>query len=134
MTNDAGKMIGEIIKGWNQKDWRILEAVHSEDWIDHTAPDGMNDLAAMKRFFELFTTSFPDMEMEVLRTIEKDGEVAYFYKISGTHEHNFLGFTANGQRVSFLGMMMLTIRDEKCAEAWGVTDKMTLFDQLRSST
>jgi predicted ester cyclase len=132
MTTEAERLLDAILSGWNQKDWATLEAVHSVDWVDRSAPEGMNDLASMKDFFDTFTASFPDMEMEMLQSMVNDNEIAYYYKIKGTQERAFMGIPANSQKVDFNGMMMLKMANGKCAEAWGVTDKMLLFHQLRS--
>ena len=131
MTSEANEILDAILNGWNQKDWGLLEAVHAADWVDRSAPAGMNDLAAMKSFFDEFTSSFPDMEMEILHSLVKDDEVAYYYVIRGTQEKEFWGIPARGKKVDFTGMMILKIADGKCVEAWGVTDKMLLFQQLR---
>lgn len=133
MKTGAERVLEEIVRGWNQKDWEILESVHASNWVDRSAPDGMNDLNSMKDFFNSFTGSFPDMTMEVLKSIVNDDEVAYFYRIKGTQESVFMGIPAKGQQVDFSGMMMLKIVDGECAEAWGVTDKMLLFHQLRKT-
>lgn len=74
------------------------------------------------------------MTMEVLKSIVTDDEIAYFYRIKGTQESVFMGISAKGQKVDFSGMMMLKIVDGKCAEAWGVTDKMLLIHQLRKTS
>jgi predicted ester cyclase len=134
MSTDGQKLLDAILTGWNQKDWETLEAVHAPDWVDRSAPEGMDDLASMKEFFDLFTTCFPDMEMEILHSFVSGDDIAYYYAIRGTQEKYFLGIPGKGQKVDFTGMMILKMRDGKCAEAWGVTDKMLLFDQLRSQT
>lgn len=131
MTTEAENLLDAILTGWNQKDWATLEAVHSPNWVDRSAPEGMNDLGYMKDFFDTFTTSFPDMEMEILHSMVNGNEIAYYYVIRGTQEKDFLGFPAKEKKVDFNGMMMLKMEDGLCAEAWGVADKMLLFHQLR---
>jgi predicted ester cyclase len=131
MNEQAEKLLDAILTGWNQKDWGTLEAVHSPDWIDHSSPEGMNDLAYMKSFFELFTNCFPDMTMEISHSFSDGDDIAYYYSIRGTQEKDFMGVPARGQKVDFTGMMMLRMRDGKCVEARGVTDTMLMFNQLR---
>lgn len=134
MTSEAKKVIDSIVEGWNKQDWAILEAVHSPNWIDHSSPEGANDLASMKVFFDLFTDSFPDMEMEILEVFLNGNEGAYYYTIRGTHEKTFLNFPPSGKQVELFGMIMLRVENGLCAEAWGVTDRMTFFHQLRSAS
>ena len=133
MNDQAEKLLDAILGGWNQKDWGMLEAVHAADWVDRSAPQGMNDLKYMKGFFELYTSCFPDMEMEILHSFSNGNDIAYYYAIRGTQEKDFMGIPSRGQKVDFTGMMMLRMVDGKCAEAWGETDTMLMFNQLRKS-
>ena len=71
----------------------------------------------MKDFFDSFTTSFPDMKMEIIKSMICGDEIAYYYNIKGTQERDFLGFPAHGQKVDFDGMTILKIDSGLCTEA-----------------
>ena len=130
MNSEGQKVVDGIEKAWNNKDWDALEANHSPDWIDHTSPEGMNDLNALKGLFSVFTAGFPDLKMKINKVISDGVDVSYFYVITGTHNGEFMGIPATGKSVNFNGMTMLKVNAGQCGEAWGVLDQMTMMQQL----
>ncbi len=130
MSTEAEELVNTIIKAWSTKDWALLETVHATDWIDHSSPDGMNDLNALKGQFGLFTQSFPDLDGELVSIIANGDDVAYQYIMRGTHEVDFMGIPATGKKIEMRGMTFLKMVDGKCTEAWGLMDQMTLMKQI----
>lgn len=128
--SEANKLLDTIQAGWNTKDWGTLESCHTADWIDHTSPVGMNTLAALEGMFGLFTTSFPNLEMNISQTIVCGNEVAYLYSVKGTHEADFMGIPPTGKEIDIRGMTMLKMTDGRCSEAWGLMDQLTMMKQL----
>ena len=134
MTTEVNNILDAIVAGWNQKDWELLKSVHAADWVDLSVSGGSYNLDSMREFFGMFTSSFPDMEMEIIDSIVNQHQAAYFYQVRGTHQKALLGIPASGRRIAFDGMMMLNIEHGKIASARGVTDRMSMFDQLRSDS
>ena len=130
MSEAAEKLMDGIMDAWNNKDWDKLKDYHLDSWIDHTAPEGMNDLNGLQGMFGLFTNAFPDLELEIPKAIVNGNEVAYLYIVSGTHTGDFMGVPASGKEINIKGMTMLNMEDGKCAEAWGVLDMMSLMQQI----
>jgi len=130
MSDAAQKLANGIKEAWNEKNWDKLKALHAEDWIDHTQPEGMNNLAALQGLFSVFAAGFPDFTIDIPKIIANGNNVSYLYEIKGTHTGEFMQIPATGKQVNFKGMTMLTMEDGKCMEAWGVMDQMTLMQQL----
>lgn len=131
MSEEASKKLMDgILEGWNNQDWEKLEEYHLDSWIDHTSPPGMNDLNALKGFFDLLTSAFPDLTLEIPKAIVDGNDVAYLYVLSGTHQGDFMGVPASGKKINIKGMTMLTMEEGKCAQAWGVLDMMSLMQQI----
>ena len=130
MSKIAETLLDGIIEAWNSQDLEKLRVCHAEGWIDHTSPEGMNDFAALSGMFQLFTSAFPDLELDIPKAIVNGNEVSYLYTVSGTHTAEFMGIPATGKTISIKGMTMLNIEEGKCAEAWGVLDMMSLMQQI----
>lgn len=130
MSNVAEKLMDGIMGAWNNKDLEQLRACHAGDWIDHTQPEGMNNLAALEGMFGMFIAAFPDLELDIPKAIVHGKEVSYLYTVSGTHTGDLMGIPASGKEINIKGMTMLNIADGKCAEAWGVLDMMSLMQQI----
>ena len=99
MSTKAEELVNTIVRAWSTKDWALLETVHAEDWIDHSSPDGMNDLNALKGQFGLFTQSFPDLDGEVVSIIA-DGSLD-FYAPSGGGDR-----TSTGDGISIIEIIV----------------------------
>jgi predicted ester cyclase len=50
--------------------------------------------------------------------------------ISGTHRGELMGVAATGKAVEFESIDIIRVEDGKVAEHWGVTDVMSLMQQL----
>ncbi|MEK6220632.1 MAG: ester cyclase [Chloroflexota bacterium] len=130
MSEAAEKLLDGILDAWNSKNVEKLTEYHLESWINHSAPDGMNDLASLQGMFALFTSAFPDLEMAIPKSIVDGDQVSYMYTISGTHTGDFMGIPASGKEINFQGMTMLNMDAGRCTEAWGVLDMMGLMQQI----
>jgi predicted ester cyclase len=51
-------------------------------------------------------------------------------KRPGTHQGELLGVPASGKSVEFESIDIIRLEDGKVAEHWGVTDTMTLMQQI----
>jgi predicted ester cyclase len=50
--------------------------------------------------------------------------------MSGTHEGEFMGLAPTGRRMEIGAMDLIRVRDGQAVEHWGVTDTMTMMQQL----
>lgn len=50
--------------------------------------------------------------------------------MTGTHKGEFMGVSATDRRVTFTGMYIARIEDEKIVEHWSEEDGMSLMQQL----
>ena len=130
MSDKAHKLVSELHKGWNEKDWDLLVSVHTDDWIEHNQPEGMNDLEGLHMTFNVFTSAFPDLRFEPVNIISDGNNVSSQYEITGTHTGDFMGMPPTGRKVKFRGITQLRMEKDLCAEAWTVLDQMTLMQQL----
>ena len=60
-----------------------------------------------------------DGDLEAARTI-----------VSGTHSGEFMGIPASGSAVEFESIDIIRLSDGKVAEHWGVTDVLSLMQQI----
>jgi predicted ester cyclase len=50
--------------------------------------------------------------------------------LTGTHNGDLMGVAATGKTVEFGSIDMIRVEDGKVAEHWGVTDAMSLMQQV----
>jgi steroid delta-isomerase-like uncharacterized protein len=133
MTPDENKALmqrfyEEVV---NQKKLQLIDDLVSADFVEHqTAPDLSPDREGVKQFFLRVTHAFPDLQMKVDDVIAEGDRVATRYTMTGTHQGEFMGVPPTGMAISVSGIDIVRFADGRVAEHWGITDQMTLMQQL----
>jgi steroid delta-isomerase-like uncharacterized protein len=103
----------------------------AEDIVDHEAPPEMpQGIEGVRAFVQMFREGFPDLRGTVEDAFSAGDRVAARVKITGTHEGEFMGIPASGNRIEIDAIDIVRIVDGKAAEHWGVTDNMALMQQI----
>lgn len=103
----------------------------AEDLVDHEAPPEMPQGAAgVKLFVEMFREGFPDLRATVEDLLTEGNRGVARVKFTGTHEGEFMGVPASGNRIEIEAIDIIRIADGKCVEHWGVTDNIALMQQI----
>lgn len=132
MQNSPQQILSLLVRAWNEKDWPLLRSLHADDWVDRSEGVGVYGLPQMEAFFNQFTFSFPDMQMDIIHAVYGENDIAYYHSLRATMQNDFMGFKANGQEVNFTAAMILGLEAGKIKEAWGMSDKSLFFHQMRS--
>ncbi len=124
----AQQRMGEAI---NAGDLDALDEVMSPDVVDHDpAPDQPAGTQGFKEFFTTMRTAFPDLHVDVEHLVADDENVAFAYRITGTHQGEFQGIAPTGQRVDARGMQISRFVDGRITERWGSSDEAGIIKQL----
>ena len=108
-----------------------LDEVVDQDAVDHDpAPDQKPGPEGFKDFFSALRAAFPDLKLEPVVVVADDEHVAMAYTINGTHQGDFQGIAATGQRISARGVEIAKFRNGKLIERWGSSDEIGIMTQL----
>ena len=104
----------------------------TEDFVDHEEFPGIPpNREGVKQFFSMMRSAFPDFHMEIEDILVEGDRAAIRFRMTGTHEGEFMGIAPTHKRIDITGSDFLRIVDEeRAAEHWGVTDTMTMMQQL----
>ena len=116
----------------NQNNLDALDEVVAPDLTDHDpAPGQAPGLEGVKQWFSSMHTAFPDFRMNVEDMIAEGDKVVARVRLSGTHQGEFMGIDATGNRVTITGIDILRINaDGKIMERWGNFDDLGMMQQL----
>ena len=120
----------KLAEGWNSKDWAIVRSIHGDEFIDHTAPPGVDGITNLRGTFDLFTAAFPDFKITIEDVLYDDKKAVWRWVLTGTHDGDFMGIPATGNKVTLRAMTTARINKGKCREAWSVADMLGLMGQL----
>jgi steroid delta-isomerase-like uncharacterized protein len=128
-----------IAREWFNQVWNVgsEEAIHAllaPDAQMHglPTPDGkpLVGPAAFVPFWQKFRSAFPDIKIEVARTVSEGEMVAVHCHVRGKHQGGGLGIAATQKPIDLWGMGMARVRNGKIVEAWNCFDFMTMYQQI----
>ena len=110
----------------------LIDELTTEGLVDHEEglPGQPPGREGVKFFIKALREAFPDIKAEVDVTLS-EGDLAAARAIArGTHEGEFMGVPPSNKSVEFEGIDIIRVEDGKVAEHWGVTDTMSLMQQI----
>lgn len=134
MSAEHNKAIIERYYGeLNRGNLSIVDELIDEDFIAHDPnlpPNLREGIANLKLTIERSRTTFPDQRIELDDVIAEDDLVAFRMKFYGHLGMEWNVENPNAREVSFTGMGMVRIDDEKIVEGWFNFDHYGLLQQL----
>jgi steroid delta-isomerase-like uncharacterized protein len=109
-----------------------FSALIADDMIEHEKIEGLPQTKeGVIQFFEMFRAAFSDLRMEAEDIIESGDKGWARVRITGTNDGEFMGMPATGKSVDLQAVDIVRFNAEgTAAEHWGVTDTMTMMQQL----
>ena len=115
----------------NRGDLAAADELIAPDAVDHEAgPGGPPAPEMMKAMVTAHRTGYPDLRVADEYVIAEGDLVACRTTMTGTHTGDFMGMPATGRAVSVPGVDFMRFRDGKVVEHWGITDQLSLLQQL----
>lgn len=125
------RIVRRFVDALNTEDLDALADLIAADAIDHTPlPGQAPGFEGMKQALRIFTTAFPDLQLGVADLVAEGDRVVLRGTTSGTHRGEFLGIPPTGRRVWVTGTAIIRLAGGKMVERWGITDDVTMMQQL----
>lgn len=124
----AQRFINEV---FNQGNLATIEELVDDGFVEHEEFPGISaDKAGLATFVTTLRDAFPDINFEIV-AMAADGDEVWIHNISrGTHKGEFMGVPATGNSIEVAAIDRVRVRDGRMVEHWGVTDVMTMMQQL----
>ncbi len=120
-------------EGINQQNADLALELCAENFRFHFAfitPDYPAGAAALRHWASATLEFFPDFHVTIDDMVSEDDKVAFRVTITATHEGEIFGAAPTGKQLSWGGMGIFLIENEKLAEFWWMPDLFTLMQQL----
>jgi|KBSMisStaDraftv2_1062788.scaffolds.fasta_scaffold107708_1 predicted ester cyclase len=118
---------------WNQGREEAIDRLMGPNALAHDlpSPDGLplRGPAAFKPFFRKFRDGFPDLRIEVARTVTENDTVTAHCLVTGTHTGNSFG-PPTGRPVQFKGICIARVENGQIVEAWNEFNFLLFYQQL----
>ena len=111
----------------------LVDELASPDIIDHEEglPGQPPGREGVKFFVNAMRGAFPDLRPKTIEASMVDGDLEAAHVIlTGTHSGELMGVPATGRTVEFSSIDIIRLEDGMVAEHWGVTDTLSLMQQI----
>ena len=109
----------------------LIDELVAPDFIEHEefldVPPGRE---GVKQVFAMFLEGFPDLHFHVKDLIAEGDKVVAWVTMHGTHKGSFMGMEPTGKEIFVQVIDILRFADGRAVEHWGVTDQMSMMEQL----
>ncbi|MFJ6418259.1 ester cyclase [Paeniglutamicibacter sp. NPDC091659] len=119
----------EVLAGGN---YDLIDELIAEGFVDHESLPGQPPGKEGARFFvDMMRAAFPDLSVKSSEPALVDGNhEAVRTVLTGTHQGELMGVAATGRTVEIESIDIIRAEDGKVAEHWGITDSMSIMQQL----
>ena len=106
---------------WNQNKLDVCDEIFDTEYAAHE-----------KGFAPVLRAAFPDIHFEVLQMVAEDDRVVSHYMLTGTHQGDFMGIPATGNRIEVKTIWIHRLEKGRIVEGqkWGVWDSLAMMQQL----
>jgi steroid delta-isomerase-like uncharacterized protein len=111
----------------------LIDELTTDDLVDHEEglPGQPAGREGVKFFVNAMREAFPDISVKTIEPTLTDGNLeAARAVLTATHRGELLGVAATERAVEIETLDIIRVEDGKVAEHWGVTDVMSLMQQL----
>jgi predicted ester cyclase len=112
-----------------------FEALMDPEFVNWSAPSGApQDGSGLWNTFEhLLRPALSDLRVEIHEQLCEGDKVATRKTVSGRHTGTLMGVPATGQTVHIDVIDIVTVREGRYVEHWGINTLTTVLAQLRSA-
>jgi len=121
----------KLMSALNAKDLATMESLIADDFVDNDAMPGMAPgRQGMIDMMGMFVAAFPDLNVVVEHWVAEGNLVVGVMTTKGTQTGEFMGMPASGKNFSVREMHMVRVANGKMAEHWGLSNEMSMMQQL----
>lgn len=113
------------------KDPAIVDELVAPDVLSHSPLPGQAPGAeGLKATMALFHAAFPDLAAEVIQLLAEADKVMGHFKVSGSHQGEFMGLAPTGKAFSYEEVVIVRFTAGRIVEHWAVADTQAMMQAL----
>lgn len=116
---------------WDKKDITAIKDLLHPEVIIHSLLGDYHGQEAMQKVVEAWQVGFPDLKVENQAILSNENLIAIQWQAHGTHQGEFKNIPPTGKSVSYEGVTIYKIIDNKICEYWAYLDMQHLLNQIK---
>ena len=132
MSDQNKAIVRKLYEAMSTGNVGLVDDLIASNFVDHEGLPGIdtNGPAGFKRLVSAFRAAFPDLKISAEDMIADGDKVAVRAVMRGTHKGEFMGVPATGKKFEIAGIDIIRFAGGKAVEHWGITDNMSMMQQL----
>jgi steroid delta-isomerase-like uncharacterized protein len=115
---------------FSRGDLDAANEILSAEFVDHLPRGDERGIEELKQYILMYRAAFPDIRDTVEEIVAEGDKVVVRWTSRATHQGEFMGVAPTGRHVTFTGMRLFRIAENKIAESWVNLDQLGLQEQL----
>lgn len=121
------KMVKEV---WNAHKPNEVQNFFDQNIVVHGSHGEIKGIEKLSNFVKEICTAFPDLEYSIQDIFSTQNKVVVRWVGKGTHKGNFIGNSPTNKNMSYEGISIYNIQNEKIKECWITADLFGILKQL----
>ena len=115
----------------NKGNMQAVDELIAPNFVEHNPfPGQAPGVEGLKQAMVALRQAFPDLHVTVDEMLSDGDKVVIRSTMKGTHKGTFMKIPATGKQMSVEGIDIVRISNGRAVEHWGVTDNLTMMQQL----
>jgi predicted ester cyclase len=124
------KLIERRLQLWNSGNLDVANEIFDKNFLVHFPEGDERGIEPFRRLYKRFREALPDLKMSYEYIVCDDDNIAYVWRVTGTHRGRMGNIEATGNKISYTGSIFSRIKNGKFAEEWRHADAIGLLRQL----
>jgi steroid delta-isomerase-like uncharacterized protein len=118
---------------WNRGDIAAMDRFYARDYIHHdvSRPD-VRTLDDYKQWGRDLLAGLSKLNVAIDQLVSDEGRTVKAWTATGIHSGPIAGIPPSGRKISFSGVSIYRIANDKIAESWYIYDLFGLLQQLQA--
>ena len=116
MSEENKALARKFFRIFETGDLGMADEIVAADYYNHDAPDPNIGSEGVKAAATMFKNALPDAQLKIAFQIAEEDKVVTRYTWSGTHQGEYYGIPATGNRVNWTATVTFRIADGKICE------------------
>lgn len=131
-NTDVSKQIAENYaqRVWNDKDWTAIDEFVCRECVIHSLLGDFYGPESMKKVVQAWLSGFPDLVVNNTEVVAENDIVVIHWYARGSHQGEFKEIPATGRRISYSGVTIYRVQQNKIVEYWAYLDMQHLLAQI----
>lgn len=131
MSNKNIALVKELFKAWNSGDTSSILNCYEETFLrENMHTRKQQSRRQFEKTVKEYLQAFPDINYEAEMVIEEEPNLVVCWRVSGHHRGKIMGIPATGKFISFTGVSVLEIEQQRIKKAWYLWDEASMLRQM----